>query len=105
MRSVTIQMNGSDVQVTPQFENYVTNNRVAVLLVREYSRLPVSANVADADLEDDEFCLKNYSENAGWAQQFVDSYPELFENTGKFVRSGYVEMPVYKVIARESLPF
>lgn len=80
-------------------ESHYQNGRIAIKAMNhkgeQFGMLTV--NIPDAELADDEFILKNYSENAGWAEEAVAQFGQ-FENTGRFARSGFVTCPIYRII-------
>ena len=58
----------------------------------------ISANLPDLDLEPNEFFVKTYSENAGWAEPFLVQHPDLFHcQFGKGVMFNGLYFPVYKL--------
>ena len=61
-------------------------------LAEPYAKL--STNVEGVVLEKGEFLAKNFSENTGLLEQFLEM--GLFEDTGRKVSSGFVTIPVYK---------
>jgi hypothetical protein len=48
-------------------------------------------------LDEGEFCVKTYSENKGWAEAALENLSKYFEYTGKRVKSGFVEFPIYRL--------
>ena len=84
------------------FHQYSNNERLAVQLhvwvkdeegVTENDYLDrwasVSVNIDDADVGENEFCAKEWSENAGLVEQLIAL--GHFEDTGKRTQSGHVE--------------
>ena len=62
-----------------------------------YSR--ISVNDPDVPLNDDEFIAKEYSENAGLVQQFIDA--GFFEDTEKRCTLGHVDgVRILKVLPK-----
>ena len=57
----------------------------------------LSTNIPVADVADNEFLAKLYSENKGWAGLLLEQHPEWFTYTKRFVRSGHVEFPIYRL--------
>ena len=55
----------------------------------------VTTNLPDEPLEDDEFFVKTWSENR-WVPQLLTNC-DLFEDTGKRVPSGFVEVQIWKL--------
>jgi len=85
--------NGADLYI--EFAKY-GNNRTAVIVNdsdgQQYAVL--SVNIPEADLEDGEFIVKNYSENQDIARSVFKT--GWFVDTGKKVRTGFVEVPVWR---------
>ena len=46
-------------------------------------------------LDDYEFIVKNYTENAVWAEEVLRQLPQLFAKTDKFVPCGFCVAPIY----------
>ena len=87
---VTDELQAGSIQT-----NRYTNGNLAVQLMQEgepYATL--STNVEGVTMDNDCFIAKNYSENEGLLDQFVES--GLFEDTGRKVDSGFVCIPIYK---------
>lgn len=77
-------------------DRYITTNRLAVRLLQDgepYASL--STNVEEADLEPNEFVVKNYSENTGLDD--LSLYNDMFEDTGKVVLVGFAVCPVWRL--------
>lgn len=58
------------------------------------------ASVCVPYLEDDEIAIKDYGENAGMLEQLL--YNKVIYPPHRYVQSGYVNVPVCKLIRRES---
>lgn len=78
------------------FHEYTQNGRVAVELLgweNEYEYMEryavLSVNDDEVAIEDGEFIAKEYSENEGLVQQFIDA--GFFEDTGKRCALGHVD--------------
>ena len=87
---VTDELQAGSIQT-----NRYANGNLAVQLMQEgepYATL--STNVEGVTMDSDCFIAKNYSENEGLLDQFVES--GLFEDTGRRVDSGFVCIPIYK---------
>lgn len=72
------------------------NNRIAIQYITP-SGEPMSVltvNLPDAELKDDEFAIKNWSENERTAKAAIES--GIYEDTGKRISTGFVEAPVWK---------
>lgn len=55
----------------------------------------ITVNLPDADLEADEVVIKNWTENS-WVGQLLELMPDVFQDTGKRIKTGFVEAPVWK---------
>lgn len=82
---------------------YVDNGRVALCLVAgekdECPGEPVATctvNIPDASLAENEVIIKDYSENEGMAEFLVKE--GVVELTDRCVGSGYVTMPIAKLL-------
>ena len=87
---VTDELQAGSIQT-----NRYTNGNLAVQLMQEgepYATL--STNIDGIVLDKDCFIAKNYSENKGLLEQFVEN--GLFEDTGEKVSSGFVSCPIMK---------
>lgn len=79
-------------------ENY-TNGRLAIRAICDNETWGVlTVNIPEAELEEDEIVVKTYSENKEWATQLIQKLPETFIPTGKTVKTGFVECPIYKYV-------
>lgn len=75
------------------------NGRTALRLIDVEDGSPVAVatvNLPDVELEADEVLIKTYSENAGMLETLIDA--GVIEDTGKNVQSGYVVLPVCKLL-------
>jgi len=87
---VTDELQAGSIQT-----NRYANGNLAVQLMQEgepYATL--STNIDGIVLDKDCFIAKNYSENKGLLEQFVEN--GLFEDTGEKVSSGFVSCPIMK---------
>ena len=67
----------------------------AVILTQDGQRFAtLSVNFPEVKLEEGEFAVKTWSENNEIAKQCLAS--GIFIDTGKRIRSGYVEAPVWR---------
>ena len=74
---------------------YTNGNLALQLMTTEGAYATLSTNIEGVKLLDkDCFIAKNYSENAGFLDQFVEQ--GLFEDTGEKVSSGFVTCPIYR---------
>lgn len=85
------------------------NGRTAIQLVAAcedsendiYEGDPIASatvNIPTANLSSDEVLVKDYSENEGMLEALIAA--NIVEPTGRFVNSGFVSLPVCKVIAQ-----
>lgn len=74
-----------------------TNGRIAVQLIENGEPYAtVSVNVPEAPIGDDEFFVKNYSENEGLLEELLRV--GLLEFTGRFVDAGGLgSLPVFRL--------
>jgi len=73
---------------------YSNRNLHIQLMTDEGPYATLSTNVAGVMLEKDCFIAKNYSENEGLLEQFIEN--GLFEDTGEKVSSGFVSCPILR---------
>lgn len=77
------------------------NGRLALELVDSKGE-PVAVatvNVPGSPLADDEVFIKDYSENEGMLDSLVAA--GIVERTGKSVQSGFISIPVAKLLVRQ----
>lgn len=60
-----------------------------------YGKLAV--NLPNNPMEPNEFALKTYSENLGWAKKLIHSHPDKFQATRRNVNTGYAYCPIYRL--------
>jgi len=80
-------------------DKYKTADRNAMILKDQEDGSMVavaSVNVSGTDLADDEILIKDYSENEGMLDALVGAGYVM--DTGKKVRSGFVEIPICKLL-------
>ena len=86
-------------RMSHKLEFYDSNRRIALTCHygnEVYGKLTVNSPLCE--LADNEFIVKNYSENEGWALAYLHSHPELFLPTMTSVQiSQYVTCPIYRV--------
>lgn len=76
------------------------NGRAALQLIDDGELvLTATVNLPDEDLEDNEVFIKDYSENDGILEVLVNA--GIIEDTGKRVRSGFVTIPVCRVLKKK----
>ena len=73
---------------------YGNGNLALQLMTTEGPYATLSTNVEGVNLDKGCFIAKNYSENTGFLNQFVEQ--GLFEDTGEKVSSGFVTCPIYR---------
>jgi hypothetical protein len=76
--------------------NY-SNQRTAISLIDSHDGSAIgtlTVNLPDEPLNEGEFFVKTWSENSGIAQDCLNS--GLFINTGRIVKTGWVEAQVWK---------
>ena len=54
----------------------------------------LTVNLPNAELKEDEFAIKNWSENEQTAKAAMKS--GVFEDTGEKIRTGFVEAPIWR---------
>jgi len=79
---------------------YTDNGRRAIQAVCDEGPFGMlTVNIPDAELADDEICVKVWSENAYWAPQVLSQLKDKFVPTGREVPTGFVSAHVYKVVS------
>lgn len=94
-----VNLYGTEYTVQLQVAGTYDNGRIAIQAIDTSDRSPfgmVSVNIPNAPVNEGEFCLKDYSENEGWARAAVDACG-LFEDTGRSGASGHVVVPIYRL--------
>jgi hypothetical protein len=87
---------GESHNISLRFDHY-QNGRIAIRAMNHEGQFGMlTVNIPDVPIAENEFILKNYSENAGWAEECVAQFGQ-FENTGRFARSGFVTCPIYRI--------
>lgn len=90
---------GEQIELTLKFSNYLLGDRLSIRAEtgdgEPYGTL--TTNLPDQPLNPGEIFVKTYSENAAWVPQVLKNLPELFTDTGRRVKSGFVTIPVYQV--------
>ncbi len=103
MRIDSFMYEGQLVTITTT--NYAGNDRLAIRLEGE-DGLPfgtLSVNMPLHPIKDDEFAAKNYSENEKLA---VACYKTgCFFDTGHRIQSGFVQLPIWKLLRQEQTDF
>lgn len=80
---------------------YKNNNRVCLQLIDEqgYFYMTATTNIPDAELNDDEVLIKNYSENEGILEALEQS--NIVKKIGP-VKTGFVSVMKCKLLNSES---
>ena len=79
-------------------ETYYSNERPAIILHEKGDPAPyatLTTNMIHESLEDGEFFVKDWTENEEIAAHILE-FAGLFEDTGKTVPSGHVEVPIWR---------
>lgn len=101
LEGVTVTRHGDECRVF--FSKYTNNDRVAIVLTDKETGEPyatASVNLVNQDLEPDEVAIKNYSEGEGMLDDLVAA--GIVEDTGKEVGSGYVLIPIARLLKKPS---
>src|SRR5690606_13888910 len=104
-----ISKEGEDVDTVVQYKEwpcrlkygfYEDNGRIAIQLIHVETGELVSVATVNlpVKLRHDEVLIKDYSENEGMLEALVNA--GVVEDTGKRVASGYVEIPVCRLLKR-----
>lgn len=97
---ITINFLGTPTRLELVEHRYRDNNRLAIQAVCDDGPFGfLTVNLPEADLADDEICIKVWSENAAWVPQVLHQLQDKFVPTGRSVPTGFVSAPVYKVVA------
>jgi hypothetical protein len=73
---------------------YKNGNLALKLMTQEGAYATLSTNIEGVELDENSFIAKNYSENEGLLEQFIEN--GLFEDTGQRVSSAFVSCPILK---------
>lgn len=98
MEPLPLDIDLGEVQkVLLHFHKY-ENGRLAIAVTTEYGEPygKLSINVTSAQVGDNEFVAKLYSDNEGWAEKILDALPEVFINTKRVVQTGHTVSPLYR---------
>ena len=62
----------------------------------------VTVNLPNVELQDNEICVKNYTENEGLFEQLIEQ--KILRDTGRKVKTGFVSIPIAELlISKEKL--
>lgn len=90
-----VKWNGEELSV--QFGSYASGHTLIQLFDAEgmpYARATV--NIPTEELGEKEVFIKNYSENEGVLSALIEA--GIVEDTGRRVTTGYVQVPVCKIL-------
>lgn len=94
---ITIDFLGTPTKIQLVHQTYSDNGRLAIQAYDHEGLFgTITVNIPEADLEEDEVCVKVWSENAYWVPQILEQLKDRFVPTGKSVRTGFVSAPIYK---------
>ena len=88
---------GVRYHVEPAINRYTDGNLAIEILCADGRFGMLSTNVEGVQLAPNEFCVKTWSENHGWAMEIVNQCPQ-FEDTGRRFHSGFVSGPIYRMV-------
>lgn len=95
---ITIQFLGKPVNLELVEHRYTNNGRLAIEAVCDEGSFGfLTVNIPEANLADDEVCVKVWSENSYWVPQVLEALKDKFVPTGREVPTGFVRAPVYKI--------
>ena len=95
---VTIDFLGKTIHLTIVEHTYTNNNRLALEAICDEEPFGMlTVNIPEAELADDEVCIKTWSENAAWVPQVLAALKDKFIPTGRSVPTGFVTAPIYKI--------
>lgn len=96
---------GDTQKLVLHFYKYGDGSGTAIQAVTDdgepYGALTKNAGRRDSDgyfLRADEVAVKTYSDNESWVPKVLEALPDVFIPTGKIVKSGYVTLPVYRIV-------
>lgn len=91
---------GRQVEIELATTVYTDNGRRAIqVLCNEGPFGMLTVNIPDAELADDEVCVKVWSENSHWVPQVLEQLKDTFIPTGRSARTGFVEAPIYRIVS------
>jgi hypothetical protein len=100
-KTIDVDLFGTIFKVILKAETYETNGRIAIEgytieddLFEPFSTL--TTNLPMAYLDDDEICVKDWSENEQFAKACLES--GYFLETGRTIPTGFVNAPVWKLL-------
>lgn len=94
--TTTINFLGKPTQIELVEHRYADNGRLAIQAICDKGVFGTLTVNLDTHLEEDEVCIKVWSENAAWVPQVLAQLKDQFIPTGRSVPTGFVTAPVYK---------
>lgn len=96
---ITIDFLGTPTHL--ELVNHTYNNGRKAIEAKDAMSLEnfgmITVNIPEAELADDEVCIKVWSENSYWVPQILAQLKDKFIPTGREVRTGFVSAPIYRV--------
>jgi hypothetical protein len=93
----TIQCFGENYTVDHRVLTYTDGNLAVQVICADGPFGMLSTNVDGVELNESEFCVKTWSENACWALDYLRQNADRFEDTGRTFQSGFVQGPIYRL--------
>lgn len=94
---ITIDFLGTPTRIELVDHTYTNGRRAIEAICDEGAFGMLTVNLPEADLADDEVCVKVWSENSMWVPQVLEQLKDKFVPTGRSIPTGFVSAPVYKV--------
>lgn len=99
MKNIEIAAFNEIVELSFEIHRY-SNNRLAITAIdfhegEHWGTLTI--NLSDEELAEDEIFVKTWSEGEVWVPQVLEKMSDIFEDTGKRVKSGFVDVPVWRL--------
>lgn len=102
----TVKLYRETYRIKLTFKRYAEGDRVAISAweVDSVGRVQepfgtLTTNLPHAPLEPREILVKTWSENESWVPGLLVKMPEVFRDTGKRVRTGFVTAQVWELLA------
>jgi hypothetical protein len=89
-------LHGTEVYL--DFSAHYSNGRICIQVLDKADDSPwgkLTVNMPEAELEENEFCIKNWSENVEMAAGAFST--GRFEDTGRSVQSGFISAPIWRL--------
>ena len=97
MATTTVRLGHTPYTVQHQLMQYTDGNLAVTVICDDGAFGTLSTNVDGVELAENEFCVKTWSENQPWAIDFLNKNQDVFEDTGRTFRTGFVSGPIYRV--------